>query len=227
MRLRLAHVRRMPRRGPGRLAARGRDGRGALRGRGRRRVHARAQAVQGAHRRVRRHPGGDGPGGARGLHHPRRHRADQRGHRQPRGADGALLHHEAVLHRARPSRPRERHGCAGRCGHLGRPRQLPRQRLHGHAGRHHRGGREHHDALLPDHRPGPHALPPAHAQHHRGAAEHRQGGALPLRRAHGQVHQARGGQLRPLAHPRHRLPRVHGHALLPRVQGRRQAGVLP
>ena len=150
----------MPRGRKGRLAA-GDGRRVGQRGRAHgRRLCARPEAVQGAHRRVRRRPGGVGAHGVGRVHRHGLHRINECYCGQPRGAHGPLVDHEAERDESGAGHHQPRHGRVRGRGHLDGRVQLLGQCLHVLPHRHYRRGREHHDAVLPDHRARSHAVPP-------------------------------------------------------------------
>mmetsp|Transcript_19757 Transcript_19757/g.55825 ORF Transcript_19757/g.55825 Transcript_19757/m.55825 type:complete len:258 (+) Transcript_19757:1435-2208(+) len=230
MRIRVAHVRRMPRGRPRcQLASRRRRSRQRRCGRSRC-LLAHPQAIPSSHRGIRRHPRGHVVDRQRCLDQHCRHGPHERDHRQPRGTHGHFVHHEAELHRTRPSHRRARHGHRRRIRHLPRRHELHWQFLHEHANRHHGRRCQHHDAVLPNHRTRPDEMPSAHVGSHLGVADATGKGGrgrqdLPQPILQGRA--SRALQLWPILDSRRDILLHDRHALEECLQGRRQVAQVP
>ena len=167
---RLADADGVPGRRPRHLAAVVGHRHGEARGARRRRLCARAPAVQDADRQVRGHRGGAHPDGRQPLHDGCDAHAHRGGDRSQAEAGSDLRHHQAASHRARPAGRHRRNGRAGRQGHLHGTRELPRRRLHADPRRDHRRGRQHPHAEPDRVRPGRDPLPSFRAEGNRGHA---------------------------------------------------------
>ena len=221
---RLANADGMPGRGPRHFASVVEHGHGDTRRARRRRVCARAHAVQDGDRQVRGHRGGARAHGRQSLHDGR----DARGHcgrdRPGREAGRADGDREVPHHRARAPDDQRRHGRDRRQGHLHGTVEFPGRRLHAAPGRDHRRGREHPDAQPHHLRTGRDPLPPVRAEGDQGDARHRFAAGLDrVRRRAVRPPALRHLQLR--AHAGHGLDRIAFRRRARRCRARRRGAI--
>ncbi len=221
---RLADADGMPGRGSRHFAAVVEHRHGDSRRARRRRLCARAHAVQDGDRQVRGHRGGARAHGRQSLHDgrdARGHRGRDRPGREAGRADGDR---EVPHHRARPPDHQRRHGCHRRQGHLHGTVEFPGRRLYAAPGRDHRRGREHPDAQPHHLRTGRDPLPPVRAEGNQGHAPHRFAGRLDrIRRRAVRPPALRHLELR--AHAGHGLDRIAFRRACPRMSRPRRGAI--